>query len=412
MSGTVRHDWRTVVAVVSGGHFFSHFYLLTLPPLFPSLRAEFGLSNTQLGLLVSVLAVGGLLQMPVGSVVDRVGAKWVFVVGVALTAGGVALVGLGGSYAVLVALAAVAGLGQASFHPADYALIDAVTDPGLQGRAFSVHTFSGYAGYASAPVVVGTLALVAGWRSALFAVGAAGLLYAAVSAVVLAPVYRGDADIEGEPADADPGRDRSLAAALARPGILGMSAFYLLNALASKGLQSFTTVLAVDVFRFGETIGNTFLTAFFAVGAVGVLVGGVLADRYPPHQVIAGTLLVGSTLLVLTVGAGAAVGPLGLVALFGLIGFFTVLVLPSRDRIVSGLSARGSTGRSFGVVFTGGSVGALVGPVVLGAVGDVTSLSLTFLLIALVWLAAGAVAFSLGRGWLSPAARPTPVEGD
>lgn len=415
MSGTVREDWRLIVAVVSGGHFFSHFYLLALPPLFPLLRAEIGLSNTQLGFIVSAAAIGGLLQMPVGTVVDRIGAKWVFVAGVGVTAAGVALVGLGRSFPTILALSAVAGLGQAAFHPADYATIDAVTHRDVQGRAFSVHTFSGYAGFAAAPVVVGTLALAAGWRVALFAVGTAGLLYAILAAVVLVPSYGGggsdDASkvTDGEPGDGQAG---SSLAALAGTGILAMVAFFLLNAFASKGVQTFTTVLAIDVFGFGDSVGNALLTAFFTVGAIGVLVGGVLADRFSPHRIIAGALAVGSTLLILTVASGASLGPLVTVGLFGLIGFFNTLVLPSRDRIVSALSARGTTGWSFGMVFTGGTVGALVGPVLLGAAGDATSLSLSYSLIGVVWLSAAAVAFSLGRGWLSRSAAPAAADGD
>ena len=42
-----------IVGLVSGGHFFSHFYTLVLPPLFPLLKVEFGVSYTSLGLLVS-----------------------------------------------------------------------------------------------------------------------------------------------------------------------------------------------------------------------------------------------------------------------------------------------------------------------------------------------------------------------
>lgn len=430
MNGERRHDWRFVVAAVSGGHFFSHFYMLALPPLFPLLGDEFGLSNAQFGLLVAAVAVGGLLQLPVGGLVDRVGAKWVFVAGVGVTGGGLALVGLGESYPALVALAGVSGLGQAAFHPADYALIDAVTDPERQGRAFSVHTFSGYAGYAAAPTVVGALAIAADWRVALFAVGAVGVAYAAVAVLLLAPVYReraheaagtggestapaGTTTASDAPAtEVEAGTDASTRSALSRPGILAMAAFFLLYALASKGLQTFTTVLAVDAFGLGEPTGNAMLSAFFAVGAVGVLVGGVLADRYPPPRVIAGTLAAGVTLLLAAVAGGGTLGGPVLVALFGLVGFATTIVMPSRDRIVSGLSARGSTGRSFGVTFTGGTVGGLGGPVLLGAVGDVTSLSLSFVLIGAAWLAAGAVALSLGLGWLAPASGLSATGGD
>jgi len=421
MIETVRDDWRATLAVVSGGHFLSHFYFLALPPLFPLLRGEFGLNNTELGLLVSVLTVGGLLQAPVGNVVDRVGAKWILVAGLGVTAGGIALLGVGPTYPALLALAVVSGVGQSAFHPADYAVIDAVTDPGVRGRAFSVHTFSGFAGFAAAPVVVGTLAYASGWRAALLVVGGAGVLYAALAAVALAPTGPGaeagdageaEAEADADASDAGSDGDGSFLAALRRPGLLAMVGFFLLMSFAGKGVQTFTSVLAANAFALPESVGNTLLTVYFALGAVGVLTGGVLADRYPPSRVIAGSLLVGATALLATVAGLVPAGAGPLLAVFGLVGFFVSLVNPSRDRLVSDRSASGSMGQSFGIVFTGGTVGGLVGPVLLGAVADGVSVTTSFLLVGGFFLAAGALAFSLGRGWLAPERASTPVEGD
>jgi MFS family permease len=421
----LRADWRWTLAVVSGGHFLSHFYFLTLPPLFPLLRADFGLNNTELGLVVSVLSLGGLLQAPVGNVVDRLGAKRVFVAGVGATAGGIALIGTGPTYPAILALAAVAGLGQSAFHPADYAIIDAVADPGVRGRAFSVHTFSGFAGFAAAPAVVGALASVGGWRVALYAVGGVGLLYTLFAALALSPADRdaadepGDVDATGAPdaaddtrSDAGSGGSGSFLAAIRSPGLLAMVGFFLVMALAGKGVQTFTSVLAASSFGLEESVGNTLLTAYFTLGAIGILVGGVLADRYPPGRVIAAGLLVGSTLLLVTVAGVVPVGPLALVGLFGLIGFFVSIVTPSRDRLVSEVSGSGSMGQSFGIVFTGSTVGGLVGPVLLGAVGDTVSITASFVLVGAFFLAAGVLAFSLGRGWLTPRRGPVTAEGD
>jgi len=417
MIGDLREDWRTTLAVVSGGHFLSHFYYLTLPPLFPLLRAEFGLNNTELGLLVSVLTIGGLMQAPVGNVVDRVGAKRIFVAGVGVTAGGIALLGVGQTYPALLALAVVSGLGQSAFHPADYAMIEGVTDPDVRGRAFSVHTFSGFAGFAAAPVVVGTLALAAGWRAALFAVGSVGLVYTAFAAVALAPTYRGTTATDGtDGADGDgsstSGTDGSFRAAIRNPGILAMVGFFLVMALAGKGVQTFTAVLATNAFGLEESVGNTLLTVYFTLGSIGILVGGVLADRYAPGRVITAGLVVGASVLLVTVVGLLPVTPLVLVALFGLIGFFVSIVAPSRDRLVSEVAGSGSMGQSFGIVFTGATIGSLIGPVLLGAVGDAASITLSFVLIGVFFLAAGALAFSLGRGWLTPGMDPAVAEGD
>jgi MFS family permease len=416
MMETVREDWRATLAVVSGGHFLSHFYFLALPPLFPLLRGEFGLNNTELGLVVSVLTLGGLLQAPVGNVVDRVGAKWIFVAGVGATAGGIALIGVGPTYPAILALAAVAGIGQSAFHPADYAIVDAVTDPGVQGRAFSIHTFSGFAGFAAAPVVVGTLGFAAGWRVALLAVGGVGILYAVFAAVALVPTAPDRADGGSESAaDGDADGDEasgSLLAAFRRPGLLAMVGFFTLMAFAGKGVQTFTSVLAVNAFALPESVGNTLLTVYFALGAVGVLTGGVLADRYPPSRVIAASLLIGATGLLATLAGLVPAGSGPLLAVFGLVGFFVSLVNPSRDRLVSELSASGTMGQSFGIVFTGGTIGGLVGPVLLGAVADGVSVTTSFVLVGAFFLAAGALAFSLGRGWLTPDRASASVRGD
>ena len=49
-----RHDLK-VMGLIAAGHFLSHFYILSLPPLFPLLRGEYGVSYTALGLALAVL---------------------------------------------------------------------------------------------------------------------------------------------------------------------------------------------------------------------------------------------------------------------------------------------------------------------------------------------------------------------
>jgi len=450
--GSHSREEVTVVGLVTGGHFLSHFYLLAFPPLFPLLRAEFGLSNARLGLLVSVISAAMLLQALVGELVDRAGAKRVFVAGVAATAAGVLLTGTADSYPALLAFAALSGVGQAAFHPADYPLVEAVSDADREGRNFSVHTFGGYAGFAVAPLVVGRLGLARGWRTALLAVGAAGLAYAVLAAVALPPAYRaqvearadagdrgdaadggdggteaggdgsgatptddgtadlptadggGDADADGDD-DADGGAGDSLTALL-RPGIAVMALFFVVFSMAGKGVQSFTPVLAVDGFGLAESVGNTALSGFFAVTAAAVLAGGPLADRYDPRRVIAAaTATAAGTLAVVVSGVG--VDATGLVVAFGVAGGAYGLVFASRDRLVSSSAAAGSTGRSFGLVFTASSLGSLASPVLLGVVIDAATAGAAFAVVAGFFLLAGGVALLAGRPSALPGAAPS-----
>lgn len=338
--GTTEHLLVTL-GVVSGGHFLSHLYILAYPPLFPLLVDDFGLNNTQLGLIMSAVALATFVfQTPVGELVDRVGAKRVFVAGVALSAGGTALVGLAPSYLALVVFALLARIGQAAFHPADYSLLNAVTGGDREGKIFGVHTFADYAGFAVAPALVGGLGLAFGWQAALFSIGSFGVTYAVVAQVLVPPVHRNRmAELERDRAEAgadeDDGDARILGglSTFVDPTVLALFGFFVVVTMANKGIQTFTTVFAVEGLSLAEVAGNTALTAYFTLAAAGVLVGGVLADRYDVRWLIVGAL---STAAVgtwtTTVGAASATA---LVALFAGIGFFYGLALPLRDRLIS-----------------------------------------------------------------------------
>ena len=164
---TGRHDLK-VMSLVGTAHFFSHFYILALPPLFPILRDELGVGYAALGLALAVLnGVTGLTQAPVGFLVDRFGARAILIVGLALFSLSIGLVGVFPGYPMLLALMVVAGLGNSVFHPADYAILSSAIDQRRMGRAFSIHTFGGSAGFALAPPVVVSLTALFDWRTAL-----------------------------------------------------------------------------------------------------------------------------------------------------------------------------------------------------------------------------------------------------
>ena len=74
----------------------------------------------------------------------------------------------------------MAGLGNSVFHPADYAILSAAIDTRRMGRAFAIHTFGGYAGFALAPPLIVGLTAAFGWQLALLLCGAGGLIVAAL----------------------------------------------------------------------------------------------------------------------------------------------------------------------------------------------------------------------------------------
>ncbi len=167
------------IALVSAAHFVNHFQHLVLPPLFPLLKAQLGVDFLQLGLALTVANVLAVTaQLPVGFLVDRLGSRRMLVA--ALLGAGIAFIGFGlaPSYWHLLLAMALVGLTNAVFHPADYALLSHKIPSTRLGRAFSIHTFSGFLGNAVAPVTM--LALVA------FGGLSFGLIAAGVLAIVVA----------------------------------------------------------------------------------------------------------------------------------------------------------------------------------------------------------------------------------
>ena len=78
------------------------------------------------------------------------------------------------SYWLILVLVLLAGLGDAVFHPADYAILNGSISEERMGRAFSVHTFSGHLGFAAAPAFITVVATRWDWQTAILVSAAAG----------------------------------------------------------------------------------------------------------------------------------------------------------------------------------------------------------------------------------------------
>ena len=173
-----------VVGPICAAHFVSHYYMIMLAPLFAFVRADYGVSYTDLALALTAFnVVSAALQTPVGFLVDRIGARIVLMAGVALGAGAFAVAGLVNSFVVFIAMFAVAGLGNTAYHPADYSLLSHHSTPARIGQIFSFHTFFGILGSAVAPATLLAMQSHFGWRGAF--IGAA-LLGAAVLVLLIA----------------------------------------------------------------------------------------------------------------------------------------------------------------------------------------------------------------------------------
>lgn len=387
-----------LLALIGTGHFFSHFYLIVLPPLFPLLEAELGVGYAALGLLMTLPNLATmLLQTPVGFLVDRLGARWPLVIGLIVMGGAVAGAGVAPGYGVLMALTVLMGVGNSVFHPADYAILAARIEPGRLGRAFSIHTFAGSLGWAVSPAVVVFLTALWSWRVALVIAGLSGV---AMALVILIQGRDLDAPAAArrttQPAPAPaPGKRGSLGLLLSAPMLL-LFVYMMMSAISTSGLNGFTVTALVKLHGADLVTANAALTALLIASAVGVLAGGVLADRVRRHDLIisAGFFVAASFLVVI----GLISLPLAaIVAAMIVVGLARGAIQPSRDMMVRKVAPEGQVGAVFGFVTTGMNVGGALAPVFFGWLVDRGLVAWVFVLAALAMLLALAAALAANQ---------------
>jgi MFS transporter, FSR family, fosmidomycin resistance protein len=355
-------------------HFASHYYITLLAPLFLFVRADYGVSYTQLGLAFTAFnVVSTALQTPTGFLVDRVSARALLIAGLIVGSAAFTVAALVDSFWVFVAMFALAGLGNTVYHPADYALLSRHVPAARTGRAFSFHTFAGMLGNAAAPPSLLFLQSMVGWRGAFMGAAVLGLVAALVMAVAGEPP-----EISAAPAKARGGKQADAAQAdgaaagwrlLLSPAILLNLGFFIMLAMSSGALYNFLVPALGALYGTPVTIGNAALTGLLLLSPIGVLVGGWLAGRTPHHGLVATCGLIVTATVSTLVGlfdfAAAA-----LVILMSIAGFFSGLIMPSRDMIVRAVTPPGAYGRVFGFVSTGFNIGGIVSPLIFGQLLD------------------------------------------
>ncbi len=352
----MRND-ATVIGLISFAHGMSHFYQLLLAPLFPFVKDELGVSYAALGFLVALFyTISGLLQPLAGFVVDRYGARAVLLGGIAFFIAGIALQGFASSYAMLALGAALGGIGNSVFHPADFAILNARVSPARLGYAFSAHGVVGYVGYAVAPLFSVSIGAAFGWHAALLSGAAMGIGLLALLLVNLKHL-----EIEAR----KPASIRSEARVLFSAPIVLCFAYFTVFAAGLTGLQSFGVSAMVEQFRMAATAASSALTAYLVSAALGILAGGFVAARTTRHDYVAAAGMGVNALAVLAVAA-YAVPAGGVAAALAVAGFASGIVAPSRDLIVRASTPPGAAGRVFGFVYSGLDVGAFATPVFYG----------------------------------------------
>ncbi|MFB6071002.1 MAG: MFS transporter [Halanaeroarchaeum sp.] len=367
-----------VVGPVTVGHGVNEFFAIVIPPVIPLLVADLGITYGQAGFLLTVFFVMYLLfQLPAGIIADRVGKRVLMVSGLVGMSVGVLIAGMAPSYEVLVVGQAIAGISGSTFHPAGMSVISDVETTDTEGKAMGVFGFGGVLGTMAAPIVVGGVAALAGWRSAVVVAALLG----GTMTVVTAYVFLRFAPATGSSTRSDGGfrsnphwqSVRETAGELATPA--NVTLFFVTMGLSMqfRAVQTFTTSYVSA--RTGATVAVSNV-AFFGLlmgGSVASLWGGEFADRVNRYHLGISTA-VGTALLIGTVlFVSRLIEPLpepvlvGVLAVwFVLIGGVSYAMYPVKNALISERANEERSGSLFGVFQTSAAIGGASGPAIFG----------------------------------------------
>ena len=344
-----------VLAAISVSHLLNDTIQSLLPAIYPLLKSVFGLSFSQIGLMtLSLMLTASVLQPVVGLITDRRPMPLALVVGMGFTLAGLLLLAVAWTYPLLLAAAALVGLGSSVFHP-ESSRVARMASGGQHGLAQSVFQVGGNAGSALGPLLAAFLIAPYGQRSIAWC-----SLVAVAGIVLTFRIGRWQRAFHAEASRATertvPVAPRFTRARVAWAiAILAALVFSKYFYLAS--VTTYFTFYLITKFHVSVQNAQLHLFVFLAAVAAGTILGGPIGDRIGRKPVIWGsilgvlpfTLLLPHANLFWTSVLSVVIG-LILASAFSAIVVYAQELVPGRLGLISGVF--------FGFAFGMGGIGA------------------------------------------------------
>ncbi len=376
-----------------------------LNAVFPVLKAEWGLSDTQLGSLNSIVSLlVGLLTFPLSLLADRWGRVRSIVLMAALWSLATAACAVAENYGQMFAARFFVGVGEAAYGSVGIAVIIAVFPPHLRSTLSGAFLAGGAFGSVLGMALGGFIGAKLGWRWAFGAMALFGVALVILYALV---VTEKRLNPDGPP------RPGSAAASARFPSLRGLlaglfSSVSVCCAYAGSGLQLFMMgsmmawlpSFANRYYALPPDRAGLFAAVFVLVGAVGMTGCGIITDRLSRNfatrkwSVAIAYSLVSSIALI--VGFHLPNGPAQL-ALLAVGMFFVAGTTGPVGAMVANLTHPAIHATAFATWSLANNIlGMAPGPFLTGALADRVGLLGALQWMPVVGLAAAAT-FSLGR---------------
>ena len=382
-----------IIGIVGLAHASSHFSHLILPLMFPVFMKEFGFTYSELGLLMSVFfVVSGVGQACAGFVVDRLGARPMLFMAMAIFVLTCVLASMVTGYVGLMVVGALAGLGNATFHPVDFTILNQRVSAPRLGYAFSAHGLTGNLGWAAAPVFMASISAGFGWRDAYLA---AAVMYALILVLLVLHREKLSTNHKVQTANAHVPQEHVLAF-MKLPVVWWCFAFFLLSTMTLAVVQNFAVSILKAMQGVSFEAATLTITWYMLAGAFGMLIGGFVAARSVHSDRVVAVCMAAGALLFALCGTGW-LGANATMVILACTGFAIGIGGPSRDMMIKRATPKGATGRVYGLVYSGLDTGFALSPLVFGPLMDRGQYGATLIGAAAVLMLSVVAALGVGQ---------------
>ena len=364
----VRENERVVMIMVSTTLVMSGQGIVT--PVLPLFALAFGATAAAVGLTLSIFALARLiLNVPLGILADRFGRRIQLVAGPLVSALGMAGSGIAADISELLIWRFVAGAGSAMYMTAAQIYLADISDTRNRARVIGTNQAALLFGVTIGPGIGGLLADLYGFRVPFFVVGGAALVAGGYAWARL-PETR-------PPRSADPGQARVRARGSWRR-LLGSRDFLAVSSVTASvflsraaGRMTLMPLLAASAHGYSAGALGALFMAMATVNLIGIAPASILADRFGRKWAIVPSfaLMAGAFLLMATSTSHA-----GFLISAGLLALGTAVVGPAPAAYTADISPPELYGLSMGLYRTAGDAGFVLGPLLLGALADLTSI--------------------------------------
>ncbi|WP_219061591.1 MFS transporter [Pseudomonas sp. UMAB-08] len=351
-----------IIGAVALAHLINDLIQAVLPSIYPMLKANYGLSFTQVGLITLTFQItASLLQPWVGYYTDRHPNPLLLPAGAICTLVGIVMLSMVGSFPLILLASALIGVGSSTFHP-EASRIARLASGGRFGLAQSTFQVGGNAGSAFGPLLAAAIIIPFGQGNVawfgLFAVFAIGLLYA------ISRWYRAHLNLfklkVGQQATHGLSKNRVIGALM----VLGFLVFSKYFYMAS--FTSYFTFYLIQKFDLSVASSQLHLFLFLGAVAAGTFFGGPIGDKVGRKTVIWFSILgVAPFTLMLPYADLFWTSVLSVIIGFILASAFSAIVVFAQELVPGNVGM--IAGVFFGLMFGFGGIGAAL----LGYLADI-----------------------------------------